>query len=247
MKPRRILSVARLSFPLASALAALFNLAAPSASAATYYWDSDGTVAGFGSTTGTWGTNAFWTLTATGGSPHSAVTNTLAADIVNFGTATVNYANAAVGIATGGVTANSIVFGAGQTTALTLGNATTGGAITLGSAGGTIVANSSGHTINAPIILTGATTVTLANDISASLTLGAMSGTGGLTLRFTGTTNPTGTIVLNGASTYTGNTTIDCTLTNSQMEVRLGVTNALPTTTVLTIGGVDGTGSGRAT
>ena len=46
MKPR-ILSTARHSFPLATAIAALF--AGQSASASTFYWDNNATTAGFGS------------------------------------------------------------------------------------------------------------------------------------------------------------------------------------------------------
>ena len=57
MKPRRILSVARLSFPLATALAALFNLASPTAFAA------DGTWTGAAGT-GIWGGTGNWVSSA---------------------------------------------------------------------------------------------------------------------------------------------------------------------------------------
>jgi autotransporter-associated beta strand protein len=58
MKPR-ILSTARLAVPLATAIAAL--LAVQSASATNYYWDVNGTTAGFSTVVGAWnGTNAFW-------------------------------------------------------------------------------------------------------------------------------------------------------------------------------------------
>ena len=247
MKPRR-LSAARLSFPLASAIAAL--LTAQSASAQNHYWDSDGTVAGYGTTTGTWGTNAFWTLTATGGSPHSAVTNLTTAHTANFGTATVNYGNATVGVAAGGVTATSIVFGSGQTTAITLGT-TGGGAITLGGSTRSIVSNRTGHIINAPIILTGATTISqgYAGNFDGTLTLnGGMSGTGGVSFNAPNASNNNlQTINLGGASTYTGNTTIGVGNDGNTFTVRSNVVNALPTSTVLTMTANNGGGSGRTT
>ncbi|QOV90651.1 autotransporter-associated beta strand repeat-containing protein [Humisphaera borealis] len=235
----------------AGAIAAALLIAGPlgskPAQAATYYWDSDGNTAGFGSTTGTWGTNAFWTSVVGGGATHSAVTTTLAADLVNFGGAAgLNYNNAAVSVAAGGVTATSITFGAGQTTALTVGGSSQG-TITLAGPTRTIVANTSGHSILSPIALTGATTATLAVSAAGttSLTLGAMSGTGGLTLVNTGGTNPTATFNLNGASTYSGATLLDSSNTNASVALVLGVANALPTTTVLTMDGGAGSGTGR--
>ena len=230
------------------AIAAL--LSAPSAHAAIYYWDSNASTAGFGSTTGTWGTNSFWTTVVAGGATHTSVSATLAGDTVNFGSATLNYNNAAVAVLAGGVTATSIVFGAGQTTDLTVG-AAGGGTITLASPTRTIQVNSSGHKILSPIALTGATTVNLnwaggGADPAPNFTLGAMSGTGGLILQNTAGGNPNpANFILNGASTYTGTTLLDSTTTNASVQLTLGVANALPTTTVLTIDGNAGTGSGR--
>jgi len=231
---------------LAAALVALFSSTSAHAQA-TRYWDSDGATAGFGTTTGTWGTSAFWTATATGGSPHAGVTTTANVDTVNFGTATLNYGNGTVGVAAGGVTATSIAFGSGQTTALTIGALTGQGTITLGGTTRTIVANSSGHSILSPIALTAATTVSVNVAVTAtqSLTLGAMSGTGGLTLQNTAGGNPTANFILNGASTYSGNTTLDSTNTNASVQMTLGVANALPTSTVLSMNGGAGSGTGR--
>ncbi len=144
MKTRNVWSLAA----VIAGLAAL--LTAPSASAATYYWDSNGATAGFGTTAGTWGTSAFWTLTAGGGSPHSAVINTAVGDTVNFGT-TVNYAGspATVGVAPAGVTVGNISFGSGQSTALTLGD--TAKTITLGAASTiTLSRASTTHTTGIP-------------------------------------------------------------------------------------------------
>ncbi len=171
----RILSLARLSLPLASAIAALL---APQAQATDYWWDSDGTTAGFGNTTGTWGNSAFWSTSNAGtATPTAAVTTS--ADVVNFGTATLNYANSAVGIAAGGVTVNSILYGAGQTTAINLG--TVGNALTLDGTTPTLTVN---HATIAQTILS------------------PIAGSAGLTKA------GAGNLVLSGTNTYTGATNI---------------------------------------
>ena len=65
MKPH-ILSSTRLGLPLATAIAGM--LALHSASAETYYWDKTDPIeaAGFGSAGGTWGVDAFWSLSSAG-------------------------------------------------------------------------------------------------------------------------------------------------------------------------------------
>ena len=55
------------------------------ATAATNYWDTNGTVEGFGTASGTWGVDAFWSGDATGLSV-PAVTHTTTADDLLFGT-----------------------------------------------------------------------------------------------------------------------------------------------------------------
>jgi autotransporter-associated beta strand protein len=234
----------------------IMRLTSTSALAVPYYWDSNSTTAGFGTATGTWGSDAFWS-TSSAGTVDTTSTTITTADIVNFGTATLNYGNANIDIAAGGVTATSIVFGAGQTTALTLGS-TSGAAITLGGTTRTIVMNTSStntasHRINAPIILSGNTAIqvgAIGATATRTLTLGGqISGTGVVTFSYTGGNNGTGVILLNGANNYSGNTTISTTLTNANTQLRLGVENALPTSTILTLGGADGAGSapGRKT
>ena len=129
------------------------------ASAANLHWDSNGNTAGFGNTTGTWGTNAFWNDNSTGGAPTVAFTAaTTSSDTVNFGTATLNYDNATIGVAAGGVTVGSIVIGAGQTRAITaLG--TSGNAITI-HGGITKNAGSAAISFTSPITLGAAQTWT---------------------------------------------------------------------------------------
>ncbi len=128
---------------LAAVTLAGFAFATSSAFAAEYYWDSDGATPGFGNTTGTWGTNDFWSTDATGSSAINPVTTTTS-DTVNFGTATLDYgaspSGVAVSVAAGGVSVNSITFGAGQTTAVTIG--TLGNNITMDGVSPTFTINS---------------------------------------------------------------------------------------------------------
>nr|MCU0797203.1 hypothetical protein [Akkermansiaceae bacterium] len=108
---------------------------------AQLYWDSNASSTGFGNTTGTWGSSNFWNTSSTGGTGTFSTT-TSSTDTVNFGTASTNYGNASVGIASGGVTVNSITYGAGQSTAINLGTA--GNSITLAGTTPTITVNRAG-------------------------------------------------------------------------------------------------------
>ena len=117
-------------------------------------------------------------------------------------------------------------------------------------AGGAMMdASVSGISSSAPITLgnSGTTsTIQLSLAATSSLTLGAISGAGNLVLQNSGGGNPNpASFTLNGASTYSGNTLLDSTTTNASVMLKLGVNNALPTTTVLTIDGGAGAGSGR--
>jgi len=155
-------------------------LGAGSASATTYYWDTDGDTPGFGNTAGTWGTSNFWTSTEGGGSPHSEVTATLVDDTVNFGSASLALGATAanVGVVAGGVTVNSITFGLNQgATAITLGTA--GKTITLGGTTPTITVNNASDTISSVLA--------------------------GTSLDKAGT----GVLILTGTNTYSGTTTIN--------------------------------------
>ncbi len=123
-------------------------LGAHSASAATLYWDTDGTTSGFGTASGTWDTDAFWSTDATGASA-TAATVTTTADFINFGTGTLGLAAGPVAVA-GTVSAGSITFGS-TSGAIAL----TGGTITLDPAA-TITVNNASDSISS--ILAGAAT-----------------------------------------------------------------------------------------
>jgi autotransporter-associated beta strand protein len=76
---------------------------------------------------------------------------------------------------------------------------------------------------------------------------GALGGSGNVVFTTIGTSNNfLQTINLGAAGTYTGTTTITSGTTANSMFVKAGVDDALPSTTVLTINGGNGTGSGRA-
>ncbi len=105
--------------------------------------------------------------------------------------------------------------------------------ITLGGAGTTAA-------ISAPTNLPGAGAV-------STFTLGGIiSGSGNVTFTSSANQNALSTVVLNAPNSYTGDTLLDTAgNSNTQIIVRLGTTNALPVSTVLTIDGQDGAGTGR--
>ncbi len=75
---------------------------------------------------------------------------------------------------------------------------------------------------------------------------GAIGGTGNVTFNSTLNVNTIQTVTLGAASTYSGTTLLDTSGgTASQIIVKLGTNNALPTTTVVTIDGQAGAGGGR--
>jgi fibronectin-binding autotransporter adhesin len=215
MKPKR-----QNPFVLAALSLATLAFTVTNSRAIDYYWDSNGATAGFGTTTGTWGTSAFWS-TSPAGTAATANTTITTSDSVNIGTATLNYGNATIGAGT--VSVNKIVFGAGQTTAVTLGTAAN--TMTLGGTTPTITVEGSGsHTISSLV----AGTAGIIKDGTGTLLMSASTNTytGGLVIR-NGTINTaanaatvggaTNTISMGGSgstgATLIGNTTINRALT----------------------------------
>jgi autotransporter-associated beta strand protein len=124
--------------------------------------------------------------------------------------------------------------------------------ITMGD-GTTLRSNVDGAAIDAPIALGGVGTTATINAsifkgtgvilVPFSLS-GAISGGGNLTLSGIEATNSYGAINLNTASNYAGSTLITTAgSNNANIFVNLGIENALPVTTVLTLDGGEGTGS----
>lgn len=112
-----------------------------------------------------------------------------------------------------------------------------------------------GATINAPINIGGGGTVAFisaptnlpGSGATSTLTVaGVISGDGDVVFTSSANQNALSTILLNTKSTYTGRTRLDTDGTNAtQIIVKLGIADALPTGTVLEIDGQLGTGSGR--
>ena len=92
--------------------------------------------------------------------------------------------------------------------------------------------------LNAPLTLAGATTVS-SYGVTMNQTLGgAIGGTGPLTIASQGGgSTHTAVWTLNAANTYSGNTVINNNLSIADITVKLGVANALPTTTSLNLQG----------
>lgn len=112
------------------ASAAVMALAG-SVQAVPYYWDSNSTAAGFGSTNGTWGTSTFWS-TDSAGTSATANTAITASDDVHFGTASAGYTGGRTVTINATQTANSVTIGSASNaitfsggTAFNLGNANT--------------------------------------------------------------------------------------------------------------------------
>jgi autotransporter-associated beta strand protein len=185
---RRLFSTSRLSFPLASALAAL--LAALPAPAATYYWDNNGTTAGFGTASGTWAAptpgsaTEGWSTDGTGLTLPGNVTTTTA-DTINFGYYGLGLALGTITV-TGTVNAGNFAVASGS------------GAIAL--PGGTI-----NLADNASFTLTGNQVNLSTGAITNTLTVGSVLTGAATSLTQTGT----GTLNLTAANPYTGRTVIN--------------------------------------
>jgi autotransporter-associated beta strand protein len=196
----------RNSLFLSTITLALFATSA--AQADTYYWDNTSPIedAGFGSASGTWGTDAFWSASSVG-TDSTGIVGPLTTDILNFGTVSDVLGVGTVTVS-GTQSANSITFGVGSG-AISL----SGGTIDLASTANINVDNSA-DTISS--VLSGAGT---------SLT---KAGTGILTLSgantFTGVTNiNNGTLKIGNAAALGAQTgTADGTIIASGATLDLG-------------------------
>jgi autotransporter-associated beta strand protein len=239
MRPKALSgSIAKYSRGLA--LSVLTLIGASQAPGAIYYWDSNSTTGGFGSATGVWGTNNFLNTDITGGAGGSFFTATTNADTLNFGTATLNYAQASVTVS-GAVAASSIVYGAAQTTGITISGGTS---ITLGDGtsgnGGITVNNGAGaQAISTAITLNNTQTWTNSSTNLLTVQTGALS-LGSNVLTITGSGNTTissaiggasgsivksgaGTLILSGTNAYASGTTVNAgTLTFLNTNARPG-------------------------
>lgn len=118
--------------------------------------------------------------------------------------------------------------------------------------GTTLQPTTIGVTLTAPITTSGSVKIGAPTAASGTQTFnefvlnGAIGGTGNVTFNNSNNTNQIFTVTLGAACSYSGTTTIDNSAgTAGQTFVKLGVTDALPTTTILNILGQTGTGTGR--
>ena len=157
------------------------GIASFSSQAATYYWDTNDSTAGFGTAGGTWAapttnnSTQGWSASSAGTSSLSGTTTTTTSDALNFGTGSDGLATGTVTVS-GSLSAGSITFGSAS------------GNITLGGANQTITLGS---------------TPTITVDSSYATIVAKIAGSPGLTK------NGTGTLVVPLASTYSGPTTVN--------------------------------------
>ena len=188
----------------------------------TYYWDTDGSTAGFGDTAGTWGSDAFWSTDSTGASAtaNPAITSV---DRINFGTASLALGSTASAVGVSGtVNVNSITFGAAQSNPVTLSGGTS---ITLGGTTPTITVNNAADTISS--VLAGSAGLTKAGN--GTLTLSGNNSYSGTTVISGGILAISGNNALGATS---GNTTIAATglSTGPQLSLSGGITSPEPIT-----------------
>ncbi len=148
---------------------------------------------------------------------------------------------------TGSVTVNSGILTLGNTNALSAASA-----LTL-SGTSSLRASVQNATVSAPITISGTPQIHAPDfgtgSTVSTLTLGgAISGNADLTFSsFSAVaSNSNQTIQLNGPNSYIGGTIIHPADSDTNLIVKLGINNALPTTTVLSINGSSGGGTGRS-
>ena len=229
-------------------LALFYPFLSDSAFAASYYWDNDGDTPGFGLAAGTWAVPTIGNATQ-GWSEDSAGTTepvnvtTTSSDELYFGTAT-GLGSGSVTVS-GNVDANRLTFGSGS------GEITvSGGTIALGGTSPRITLNNTGNTISSALTLDANTSVLMGTNAALLLKLdGPIGGTGNLTFTTPATNfnNVDQVINLGVAGSYTGNTLITTGQSANRLRVRntSGADDVLPATTVLTLDGGVGSGSGR--
>ncbi len=208
-------------------------LAVSSASAATYYWDNNGTTAGFGTAAGTWAapttgdSTQGWSTSNVGTAAPGASITTLSTnattDAVNFG-----FSSAGNGLGSGTITVSGTV---------------NSGNITFGSQSGAI--ELSGGSITLPGVATSITANNASNTIGSNLSGGTAAALPNNFLTKAGT----GTLYLSGNNNYTGTTLMNAgvLVLNSANAVPGGIATSGGTGGLTFNGGMLGLGSGDFT
>jgi len=145
------------------------------AHAATYYWDTNGTTAGFGTASGTWGTDAWWNTDVSGGAgTFATITDTR--DLLNFGTASAGLGAGSIAVS-GAPGFSTLTFGSASgaiaLTGGTLGMLGTASTITVNSATATIGSQIQGWDASLTKNGTGTLVLSVENPYSAATTISA--------------------------------------------------------------------------
>jgi fibronectin-binding autotransporter adhesin len=228
----------RLHRALLASLLLLAVFISPGLHAATYYWDTNDSTAGFGTAGGTWAapttnnSTQGWSTSATGVNAMSGTTTTTTGDALNFGTSTN-------GLAAGTITVSGDVSSANITFGNASGNITlSGGNITLN---GNILSSAASagkaHTITSNITLSGGSRTFGNNANQRFIFNGVISGSSNLVAD---TQNNGGAITLNGTNTFTGNFQITRGQVNFNSLADAGQNSALGAGSVITSGGGGG-------
>ena len=181
-----------------------------------------------------------------------SATTTLSTNNTYAGTTTISEGALAISTSGGlGSTAGNTIVAAGASLRLVTNDFTLDENLTLSGTGiGTgstygalnFNRNTGIYGINGVVTLSGGAAINSYNAGTANLTFAqGIHGTGDLTLRASAANNGGAVYALNGASTYTGDTTLSTNNATSGVTVISGVNNALPATTVLRLLATSGT------
>jgi autotransporter-associated beta strand protein len=192
----------------------------------------------------------------------TASTGGILGGVLGGGPGTLNLATAVGGTYTlgnantftGTTTINAGILQLGNVDALGGSNPGVNGTSGIVMTGGTLRSNLDGVVIHAPIttsnsVRIGAPTNTSLGQNGTTLAVnGVIGGTGDVAFAGNASSNTVNIVLLNAKNDYSGSTTLDTYgVTASQVSVKLGTENALPTGTVLNIDGQAGAGTGRDT
>ena len=211
--------------------------------AATYYWDNNGTTVGFGTAGGTWTapTANLWSSDPTGAAAAGPSITTGGADVLYFGTDTVNLGAGTINVS-GIVDAAELLFGK-NSGAITLSGGTinmsnvTNANIWASSAAGSALST---HTIDSNISKTNAGTLRFGRQNTSGenfIVNGIISGTASLELR---PVNNGAYVALNGVNTFSGNISLVTGQLNVNTVSNSGVASSLGQGSIIAMGGNGG-------
>jgi autotransporter-associated beta strand protein len=224
----------RTPHPLALGAACLLALLVvlPHAHAATYYWDSNDSTAGFGTAQGTWAaptTNDAtqgWSLSSAGTNVMSGSNTTTTSDTLWFGSSTANLSTGTITVS-GNVNSGAMNFGSAS------GNITlSGGNITLNGNITPNAATAATHTITSNISLSGNRQIGVHQQTNKFIFTGVISGAAGLTY----SSSSSGILTLSGMNTFTGNFAFQRGQLNFNSIADAGQNNALGAGSTITLG-----------